>query len=121
MAGEGFVWEIPPHVIAVNLDAYSDRLKAAIFELAEYFSAVIEAYAKSAAPWTDRTGAARQGLRATAAQEAAAVVLTLAHSVSYGVYLETGTSRMSPRSVILPTLESFHQPIMAALRRLIGG
>ena len=110
----------PSRQLIPNLRSYPERLLAAIQALGDVFAARIEAYAKLNAPWTDRTGAARQGLRAFTVKEAMRVVLYLVHSVEYGKWLELGTRRMAPRPIILPALEAHYAPIMADLRRLVG-
>lgn len=120
MASATFRWEKPPEVIVGNLRTYTQRLIAAIGQLGDLFAARMQAAAASGASWSDRTGAARQGLRGFAEKAATQVVIYLVHSVFYGVYLELGTSRMAPRPIIVPVLEAHHAPIMAALRALVG-
>lgn len=61
-------------------------------------------FAKLNAPWTDRTAAARNGLNASVSQQnnGETFELILAHSVFYGIFLET---RFSGRfAIILPTI-----------------
>jgi len=70
----------------------------------------IEAYGKNNAPWTDRTGAARDGLVADVSLEGSDVVITFAHSVDYGLWLELiqdGTF-----AIIMPTLEALGPEIL---------
>lgn len=110
----------PSRQLIPNLRAYRERLLAAIQALGDFFAARIEAYAKLNAPWVDRTGAARQGLRAFTLKEGLRVVLYLVHSVFYGRFLEMGARHAAPRPIILPALEAHYAPIMADLRRLVG-
>jgi hypothetical protein len=120
-SAQAFTWTIAPdQQLIPNLKGYGDKVWAAIGQLADLFSARMEAYAKQNAPWTDRTGAARAGLRGFTVKAAASVVLYLVHSVSYGVFLELGTRRMSPRPIIMPTLEQNYAPLMSALRDLVA-
>lgn len=63
----------------------------------------VEAYAKANAPWSDRTGSARQGLRADVYEEFGEIVLELSHSVDYGVWLEL--IQNGAYAIIMPTLE----------------
>jgi hypothetical protein len=70
----------------------------------------VEAYAKLNAPWNDRTGEARDGLVADLYEEDGEIVLELAHSVDYGIWLETiedGTF-----AIIMPTLEALGPEIL---------
>ena len=113
----GLVWQRPPIALVPRLDDYRERLLAALKALADHFAARIEAYAKTNAPWTDRTEAARQGLRAFAAETATGVVLYLVHSVSYGVFLEL--AHAGRFAIIGPTLETFYGEIARAVRALV--
>lgn len=93
------------------VDTIGPRLDVAVAETAARVTAVmesgkerIESYAKFNAPWEDRTGAARDGLTASVDEDDGFIVLELAHTVDYGVWLETiedGTF-----AIIMPTLEA---------------
>ncbi len=63
-----------------------------------------EEYMKANAPWTDRTGDARRGLKATVSWSKAGYVSTmeLSHSVYYGVYLELSMEKRF--AIIEPTV-----------------
>lgn len=63
----------------------------------------IEAYARFNAPWTDQTGAARDGLTATVRVEGGQVILELSHTVEYGIWLEL--IQNGAYAIIMPTLE----------------
>lgn len=115
-----FDWQTPPSTLSGNLSSYEERLIAAVLALGDFFAAQMEAAMKAGASWTDRTGAARQGLRAFAVRAATSVVIHLVHSVFYGIFLEMGTRHMAPRAIIVPTMQRFHAPIMAALRQLVA-
>lgn len=67
----------------------------AIFYLSrttEYYSLHAETYAKSKAPWTDRTGNARSGLssqwQANVGSEGSTFHIDIYHRVPYGIWLE---------------------------------
>ena len=70
----------------------------------------VEAYAKQNAPWSDQTGMARAGLNASVSVEGGEVVLTLAHSVDYGIWLET--IQDGAYAIIMPTLEALGPQIL---------
>jgi hypothetical protein len=70
----------------------------------------VEEYAKSNAPWEDRTGDARDGLIADLSEEDGVIVLELAHSVEYGIYLETIED--GAFAIIMPTLEALGPEIL---------
>lgn len=66
-------------------------------------------WAKSNAPWEDRTGMARESLFTEVYQEGAEVILTLGHGVDYGQWLEL--IQNGRFAIIMPTLEQFAQQI----------
>ena len=110
-------WTVPPSALQRGIGDYSVRLMNAVFDLATYFAARIESYAKQNAPWTDRTGNARQGLTARSFRTATAVSIILWHSVSYGIWLEVKNAGRF--AVILPTLEAHYSPYMRAIEGLM--
>lgn len=116
-----FVWKVAPsQQLIPRLEAYRERLNDAILQLANYFAARMEAYAKVHAPWTDRSTAARQGLRGFAVRQAATVIIYLVTSVDYGLWLELGTRNSRPHPIIMPTLQAFYAEVMRAYRQLVG-
>lgn len=114
----GIVWQRSPATLVVRVEEYRKRVLAALKALLDSFAGRVEAYAKESAPWTDRTGAARAGLRAFAQETATGAVLYLVHSVSYGIFLEL--AHAGRFAVVMPTLEAHYAAIMAAARRLVG-
>ena len=110
-------WTVPPEVLGRNIRDYADRLLAAVFDLSQFFAAKIEAYAKARAPWTDRTGNARQGLTARSFRTATAVTLVLFHAVEYGIWLEVANA--GNYAIILRALEAHYQPYMQAIQGLM--
>lgn len=110
----------PSRELIPGITSYGERLREAVLQLAQFFAAKLEAAAKQGAPWRDRTGAARQGLRGFAIRTATAVVIYLVHGVNYGPHLELGTRFMAPRPIIMPTLEAHYADIMRAVRQLVG-
>lgn len=78
---------------------------------------VVENHMKTTAPWTDRTGNARNGLAARAYAEGDEIGIVLYHQVDYGVYLET---RFGGRyAVIQPTIDEMGPVVMARFDRLM--
>lgn len=70
----------------------------------------VESYAQANAPWSDITGRARQGLTADITVEGGEVVLTLAHSMDYGLWLEV--IQQGRFAIIMPTLEALGPEIL---------
>ena len=110
-------WTIPPSALQRNIGSYAERLLNAVFDLATFFAAKIEAYAKQHAPWTDRTGNARQGLTARSFRTATAVSIVLFHSAAYGIWLEVKNAGRF--AIILKTLEAHYSPYMRAIEGLL--
>ena len=93
---------------------YGLKVHDAVYKVAQYWAPIIETEAKTNAPWTDRTGNARQGLRGFPADLAETMVaIYLTHSAEYGVYLELAYQQRY--AVIMPTLEAHYQPIQDML------
>lgn len=111
----GFQWVVSPEVIAKGLDDYGERALIALQAVANYWGQSVQDEARANAVWEDRTGNARGGLffavdgfglqpltgevTADAKAEMSDVaiesgdkdtlIITLAHTVFYGKYLET--------------------------------
>lgn len=111
------VWQVPPEALARNVGDYVQRMLSAVYDLATYFAARIEAAAKQGARWTDRTGIARQGLTGKAVKTATGVVLYLFGQARYQIWLEVKNAGRF--AVILRTLEAHYSPLMDAIRRLL--
>ncbi len=104
------------------------KLNRAVFAVAKYYDGRVEASAKVNAPWTDRTTNARNGLFAKATKLGGAFAIILAHSVTYGIYLELphtheradgSTYTIGPYPIIMPTIEKFAPKVMRALVKII--
>ncbi len=79
----------------------------------------LEEDAKNNAPWTDRTGQARQRLTAYVTKIQPGVYeITLAHGVSYGIWLELAHEKRF--ATIMPTINKDQKEIMNGLKILMG-
>lgn len=121
MVAPRFTWRIPPETMIGKLDAGNAKMVSGLAALGDVFAARLEAAAKSGAPWSDDTGAARAALLGVADKSATGVAIRLSHGVEYGRYLETGTSRMRPYPIIQPTIEAHLAAVSSALEALISG
>jgi type II secretory pathway component PulM len=115
-----FGWDpgASPSDLAAGARDYRDRLLTAILDLARFFAAKVEAWARRNARWTDRTGNARSGLTARALPIATGAVIVLFGTVGYQVFLELANAGRF--AIILKALEAHHADVMAALRRLVA-
>lgn len=124
--------------VRANMDAYGREVKAIVHRIAQYWAPVLENYAKTNRPWTDRTAHARDSLAgyvddnspdkfgAEGAVEYPTpeqisediVTLYLSHGMEYGVQLETGYS--GRYEIIWPTIEAHLPEISRMLREVFG-
>lgn len=85
-----FQWLTPPDAAWGALaEQYRQSIEQAIRAIADRRAPEIEAWLKQNAPWTDRTGQARQTLHTEVREVAHEMIeIILAHGVDYGIYLE---------------------------------
>lgn len=99
-----------------GIAAYGVAIQDHVEEVLEQMAREMEEYAQSNAPWANRTGQARSGLKAevdTSGFNGASIVLM--HTAEYGVWLEI---RWNGRyAIIMPTIEEFGPRVMQALGR----
>lgn len=102
-----------------HLQGWGDRRRAAVVALAQVWAGTLEGTAKANAPWTDRTGNARNGLHGftrVSGIKADKVVFGVGHSVEYGPFLELADD--GRYAVLKPTLDAAVKDIYAAYERL---
>jgi hypothetical protein len=119
VAGSGIVWAAgrSPADLAKALDLYERKAMAAVAALAKYFEPVLEHYAKSHRPWTDRTGNARQTMFSVSEMAGDVVRLYLSHGMEYGKWLELCNN--GKYAVVMRTLEAHYGEIKRMLDRLL--
>lgn len=100
-----------------NLATLPLKQRAAIVAAAHYTAPLAESFMKSTASWTDRTGNARNGLRARVVAGGDKVAIVLYHSVPYGVWLEVRWG--GKYSVIMPALAATGPLFIEAISRLM--
>jgi hypothetical protein len=106
-----------------NLKQVDNRTKAFIYATCKLHARRGQAYARTNAPWTDRTGNARNGLVGAAFKGSNSFGIIIAGTVSYQIWLEV---RWSGRyAIIRPTVEATSQGLMQTLSagwsRAVGG
>ena len=101
-----------------NLQQGPAKVKKAAVVTAHRMAPEVESYMKNNAPWTDRTGNARNGLAARAYESGDEVGIVLYHQVSYGIWLEV---RWSGRyAIINPTIDEMGPRVMQQFNGLLG-
>lgn len=116
----GLTWDVPPtEAIPALVDAYVAAIRSRVRMLVDYYAAVIEAWMKENAPWTDRTSNARQTLAAQVEELAHDMLsILLAGGVDYFVYLELG--HQGRYAIIAPALDRFGPMLWADLRAMLS-
>jgi hypothetical protein len=102
--------------LIANLNTLDQNIQRGILAAAHYTAPVAEAYMKANAPWTDRTSAARNGLRAQVIPLGNKVGIVLYHSVPYGVFLEVRWG--GKYGIILNTMQMAGPVFITAIKRL---
>lgn len=94
------------------------KANAAVRTLAETGALKMQSYAQQNAPWTDRTGSARQRLKGYVQNRGDALRINISHGVDYGIWLEFAHEK---RYAILPDTIRIvgEQQIMPAFERLL--
>ncbi len=105
--------------LQANLVALPHKQRAAMIAAANYTAPLAESFMKSTASWTDRTGNARNGLKARVVVGGGGnkVAIVLYHSVPYGIWLEVRWG--GKYAVILPALAATGPLFIEAIRRLM--
>ena len=114
----GFTWQTPPSEALVELvDAYETAVHTAVKQLALRYVPEIEAWMKTNAPWTDRTGNARQTLTAEVEELVNQMVtINFGHGVEYGIHLELNYG--GQYAIVGPALDYFAPKIWADVQGL---
>ena len=100
-----------------NLEALPDEVDGMVHAVMEYQSVKAVAHMKTTAPWTDRTGNARNGLSSEVGwNPRESHSIRLFHRMWYGIFLET---RWAGRyAIILPTIQLYGKDTMRLLTKL---
>ena len=103
-----------------SLKSMSNRGPVLVRMYCETAAKYLEEDAKHKAPWTDRTGQARQRLTAYVTELQPGICeITLAHGVYYGVFLELAHEKRF--ATIMPSIQRKAPEIMKGFNVLIGG
>lgn len=120
MTVSGFHWEVPPEQAFGELgEAYVSAIHQGIQAIAQRWAPEIENWMKQNAPWTDRTGNARQTLYTETSEVVNEMVeLILSHGVYYGIFLELCNA--GKYAIVGPALDHFAPKIWADVRRMLS-
>lgn len=93
------------------------RFKASLGLYADTVAKKMERHAKTNYPWTPRSGRAHQSLISDWKWQGNKIIISLAHGVDYGVYLEFANEKKY--SIILPTIDNISPQAIQGLRNLL--
>lgn len=115
----GLRWQVHPATAWPALAvSYRARIEAGIVAIAQRWAPEIENYMKTQAPWTDRTGNARQGLHTEVNHVVGSMVeIVLSHGVSYGIWLEI--RHAGAYAIVNPALDHFAPRVWADVVRML--
>jgi hypothetical protein len=112
-------WTRSPNLIGAEIRSRKERVRAGLVDLAGSHGARVESNSKQNARWQDRTGAARAGIGHQVSTTSDAIEIVVFHSVSYGVFLETGTSKMPRYGVMVEEAEKTAAELAADAGELV--
>lgn len=119
MAGRQASFRWDSDKLITNVRNAGPRINRAITAAVEYQATRSENYMRKNAPWTDRTANARNGLRAIPSHTEKQHVITLSHSMPYGIWLEV---RWSGKYGIIPdAVRTGGAELMALFTKLFSG
>lgn len=100
------------------LATMTPKIERAIIAAFAHEAPNVLAYARQNAPWTDRTGNARNGLNVRVENSRSGVQMIVAHGVPYGIWLEV---RWSGRyQIIRRTVDEMGPQVMATTRQMVA-
>lgn len=116
----GFHWEVPPEEAFPELvAAYANAIHVGVKAIAQRWAPEIENWMQKNAPWTDRTGNARQSLYSAVEEQVNIMVnVLLSHGVYYGKYLELNNA--GRYAIVNPALDHFAPKIWADVKRMLS-
>jgi len=115
VAGNTIRWS--PNTLGPGMAGFSARLTTVLKGFFEYQETHVQDYMRSNAPWTDRTGNARQGLFAKAFQDGDNHGIVCYHTMPYGIWLEVKNE--GQYSIIVPTIQAEGRRIMSQMNKLM--
>ena len=100
-----------------NFKEAEKKVKAAIGLYADTAAKKMEGEAKIDAPWTDRTGNARNSIRGDFGWQGSKAVITLSGNMDYSVWLELAHGKKY--AILKPTIDKNTPEILRGYRRLV--
>lgn len=111
-----FEWETTPEDAFGDMAKnYTDWVWQVAYLVCQARAPEIENWMKANAPWTDRTGNARQTLYAQVIPALQEILVLLDHGVDYGLWLEVANA--GRYAIVTPAVDYWAPILMADFRR----
>ena len=120
ITGSGYFWvQTPTEAFGQLYYAYTDAILRGIMAIANRRAPEIENWMKENAPWTDRTGNARQTLFTEVQQVTDKMVhIIVSHGVHYGLFLEVKNA--GKYAIVNPAIDHWGPIIWGDVRQMLG-
>lgn len=119
MAGSQGSFRWKSDTLTKNMKSFPKKWDRAVIAAVEFTATRGEAYMRTNARWRDQTSNARTGLHTVPTHEGKQHRILFAHSMNYGIWLET---RFSGRyAIIMPSVLKNGQDLMRVLSKLLAG
>jgi hypothetical protein len=112
-------WDVTPEqMVAALVDQYLDHVIQVIWLVCLKRAPDIEAWMKTNALWTDRTGNARQTLYTQVIPGLAETVILLSHGMDYGLWLEVAHG--GRWAIVAPAIDYWTPIILNDIQAALG-
>ena len=108
---------IDPNKLLAGLGDRKQRMRHAAETLGMAAAAKLEQTAKQSAPWTDRTGMARQTLQGSSGWVGDKMRVAVAGNMEYSPYLELTHEKQN--AVLEPTVQKLTPEILENMRKIV--
>lgn len=106
------------NTLAKGIAQFEFKMLEGMEEIILKFKDDLVDYARSNAPWDDRTGDARSGLDAEFFGEDRSLGITLFHTVEYGIWLELRWG--GKYAIIIPTIETMGPKLLNEMEHMMS-
>lgn len=101
-----------------GLKELDDKTQTALLMVTEAGAAKMEKYAKANRPWTDRTSRARNGLQGLGQKVSDGFLISLSHSVDYGIHLEMRSNKKY--AILMPTINKIGPEVIEGFKTVLS-
>lgn len=101
-----------------GLAEIDDKTETALMMVVEAGAAKMEAYAKANRPWQDRSSRARNGLQGLGSKVSDGFLISLSHSVDYGIHLEMRSNKKY--AILMPTINKIGPEVIEGFKTVLS-